>query len=437
MAQGFFAGGNGTKENPFLIEDADDLNAMRMHLNSYFELINDINLSNGKYNLNQGWQPINNFAGVLDGKNHKIINLYINRPTEDIVGFFKNCHGGVFNLQMVDSTVVGHDVVGVLAGLFQIDIVNQYSQIIEQYSDRCLLNNISVINCKIKGTKYVGGFCGVISHTFRGLLNIKNIFVDAEIQSEEGIAYGLGLHLLDVYPYSHPYNIRNCNYFYGVPVLIDDSINCYFRNWTNGIMFHNCISKLRKNESITTYYVLSKNSASGDFGTYFQNCYADNSEIQPVIYAGITYKNITDIQHEIDLLPNVDSNYFTKKVNAMLEPKFLNNDSIYLQFNDGYHVYDFENNEFVQKYAKFSNENSKEIVQNGMDKSSFSKIPNSKLKEIQDKYGKVKVVNCINAHKRIVYKTNTLEMNRDKAHSVYRKKVEFNNFNEITSIKKK
>jgi hypothetical protein len=189
---------------------------------------------------------------------------------------------------------------------------------------------------------------------------------------------------------------------------------------------------LRKNESITTYFSFSNNAY-----VVFENCYADNSEIQPVIFAGITYKNITDIQHEIDLLPSVDSNYFTKKVNAMLEPKFLNNDAIYLQFNNGYYVYDFTNNEFVQKYTKFSNENSKEIIQNGMDKVSFSKIPNSKLKEIQDKYGKVKVVNCINAHKKIVYKTSVLEMNYDKQKSVYRKKVEFNKFNEVTSIKKK
>ena len=169
----------------------------------------------------------------------------------------------------------------------------------------------------------------------------------------------------------------------------------------------------------------------------FDKCYANNSETQPVIHDGITYKNITDIQHEIDLLPNINSNYFTKKVNAMLEPKFLNNDAIYLQFDNGYYVYDFTNNEFVQKYTKFSNENSKEIIQNGMDKVSFSKIPNSKLKEIQDKYGKVKVVNCINAHKKIVYKTSVLEMNYDKQKSVYRKKVEFNKFNEVTSIKKK
>ena len=42
MAQGFFAGGNGTKENPFLIEDADDLNAIRNNLSAHYKMINDI-----------------------------------------------------------------------------------------------------------------------------------------------------------------------------------------------------------------------------------------------------------------------------------------------------------------------------------------------------------------------------------------------------------
>ena len=266
---------------------------------------------------------------------------------------------------------------------------------------------------------------------------MQDIFVDVEIQSSNGVACGIGAmgnfggrggvncfpwYIDDVIPINCNNNARDICQWY----------NCNCARGKTVTIFHNCISKLRKNELITTYYSFSNNAY-----VTFENCYADNSEIQPVIYTGITYKNITDIQHEINLLPNVDSNYFTKKVNAMLEPNFLNNDAIYLQFNNGYHVYDFTNNEFVQKYAKFSNENAKEIIQNGMDKVSFSKIPNSKLKEIQDKYGKVKVVNCINAHKRIVYKTNILEMSRDKAHSVYRKKIRFDNFNEITSIKKK
>ena len=157
MAQGFFAGGNGTKESPFLIEDADDLNAMRMHLDSYFELINDINLSNGKYNLNQGWQPINGFLGVFDGKNHKIINLYINRPTDDFVGFFKNCYAEIKNVIFVDADVKGHNYVGVVMGGF-------FSVVKTTINNNCQ-KNITVINSKITGNSSVGGVCGIYADT--------------------------------------------------------------------------------------------------------------------------------------------------------------------------------------------------------------------------------------------------------------------------------
>ena len=36
MANGNFAGGKGTKSNPYLIEDADDLNAIRNNLVAHY-----------------------------------------------------------------------------------------------------------------------------------------------------------------------------------------------------------------------------------------------------------------------------------------------------------------------------------------------------------------------------------------------------------------
>jgi len=424
MAQGFFAGGNGTKESPFLIEDADDLNAMRMHLDSYFELINDINLSNGKYNLNQGWQPIKNFTGTLNGANHKIINLYINRPTEDMVGFFKQLSGNLTNIYFVDAQIVGHDCVGVVTGiLYTFDNPLSYTEAINK--------NICVVNSFVKANAYAGGYFGIFAMN-RYSYTISDVFVEVNIDSKDSKAFGFGT-ILDIAGRER-INVNNISFDFNCNCNCDgrwsNQCNCVVNNIIVNIQ--RCATKIHKNKSITEYYAFVSGSSKK-----FTACITDNSEIAPMIETNIEYKNILNIEYATDLLPNVDSNYFTKKVNAMLEPKFLNNDSIYLQFNNGYYVYDFTNNEFVLKYTKFSNENSKEIIQNGMDKVSFSKIPNSKLKEIQDKYGKVKVVNCINAHKRIVYKTNTLEMNRDKAHSVYRKKIRFDNFNEITSIKKK
>ena len=165
MAQGFFAGGNGTKENPFLIEDADDLNAMRMHSSSYFELINDINLSNGKYNLNQGWCPFD-FYGVLNGKNHKIINLYIDRPTENVVGFFKNVDNNtvIEHIMFVDAKVVGHDYVGVVCG--SVGFTNRAKTEIVR------LNDICVVKSNVKGNNAVGGFCGAFANTIFEIMYI-------------------------------------------------------------------------------------------------------------------------------------------------------------------------------------------------------------------------------------------------------------------------
>ena len=88
MANGRFAGGNGTEASPFLIEDAEDLNAIRYHLTSSFRLISNISLNIAPYNEGLGWSPINEFAGTLDGDGYIISNLYINRPNNDNIGFF-------------------------------------------------------------------------------------------------------------------------------------------------------------------------------------------------------------------------------------------------------------------------------------------------------------------------------------------------------------
>ena len=36
----------------------------------------------------KGFKPIRRFTGKFDGKYHKIVNLYINRPNKDNVGLF-------------------------------------------------------------------------------------------------------------------------------------------------------------------------------------------------------------------------------------------------------------------------------------------------------------------------------------------------------------
>ena len=119
MANGRFAGGNGTEASPLLIEDAEDLNAIRYHLTSSFRLISNISLNIAPYNEGLGWNPINEFAGTLDGDGYIISNLYINRPNNDNIGFFGYISYKSFTIKniVLDNVYVsGRNNIGILIG---------------------------------------------------------------------------------------------------------------------------------------------------------------------------------------------------------------------------------------------------------------------------------------------------------------------------------
>ena len=103
-------------------EELDTL--VRANLSGNFILTQDINLTDylsaggPGYNGGAGWQPINNFRGILDGNGYTIRGLYINRPSESGVGLFGVLYGGarIHDLGMVDIDVRGNQMVGSLAG---------------------------------------------------------------------------------------------------------------------------------------------------------------------------------------------------------------------------------------------------------------------------------------------------------------------------------
>jgi len=75
--------GSGTLTDPYIIWDVDDLQAMENDLTAYYELANDIDASaTSGWNGDAGFVPISDFIGELDGKDHTISNLYINRLGE-------------------------------------------------------------------------------------------------------------------------------------------------------------------------------------------------------------------------------------------------------------------------------------------------------------------------------------------------------------------
>ncbi len=88
---GDFAGGTGTEDDPYLIEDAVQLDKVReQNSGQYFKLIKDIDLSSY-----DNWKPLSSkddsehrFVGYFDGNGFTISNLKINRGNEDNVGLF-------------------------------------------------------------------------------------------------------------------------------------------------------------------------------------------------------------------------------------------------------------------------------------------------------------------------------------------------------------
>lgn len=95
-----YAGGNGSKANPYLIETCEQLAFLSQQVNTvqnysndnYFKLVNNLDLGGSSFN----WTPIGNskvnqFRGVFDGNGMKISNLYIevnNTNREVYAGLF-------------------------------------------------------------------------------------------------------------------------------------------------------------------------------------------------------------------------------------------------------------------------------------------------------------------------------------------------------------
>lgn len=119
MANGLFAGGEGTAIAPYLIEDAADLNAIRNNLAANYKIINNIDMTEFCNNAGEaGWTPIPGFQGNLEGNGHVIKNLMINRQTANFQGLFEYLRGGaIMNIGLVNCNIYGASYVGAFVGM--------------------------------------------------------------------------------------------------------------------------------------------------------------------------------------------------------------------------------------------------------------------------------------------------------------------------------
>nr|HPM86067.1 hypothetical protein [archaeon] len=137
-----FSGGSGTISDPFIITNCIELQDMNTNLDANYALGNDINCYSATreegvlWNNGLGFQPIGNcishyycnfFKGSIDGRNHQIIGLYINRET------------------IVDTNSWSYDSSGLIGE-----------------SGGVLIKNLGLVDVEIKGGICAGGIVGSI-----------------------------------------------------------------------------------------------------------------------------------------------------------------------------------------------------------------------------------------------------------------------------------
>ena len=112
------------------ITNVYQLQMMLLNPSTSYTLANNIDASetnNWNYNgsMYNGFSPILNFAGTLEGNNYTISNLYINRPYNGNIGLFANTTAGsIGDLILSGANISGLEWVGALAGVSHSTITN-------------------------------------------------------------------------------------------------------------------------------------------------------------------------------------------------------------------------------------------------------------------------------------------------------------------------
>lgn len=346
MANGLFGGGDGSSSSPYLIEDAHDLNAIRnfsQNSTVYLKLANDIDMNVAPYNEGAGWAPISQFSGraniTLDGNNHAIKNLYINRPGESNVGLFSNFYGtiNISNIAFINVNITGYDYVGTIAS-------NIYS-----YGSN--FNNI-LISGSIKSNRCVGGVAYYITAISDNYNHINYIVVLADIYSNS-IDSG--------------YIFYSSSYSYSISSYYAARINYCIVNSLNG---HSNASRLSGgytyNLSYNYYNTANNLSLSGAQGIADKDFYNTNS------FSGISFN---------------DSSALTIHPKYGPVPSFMYKKYYFFKSNDVFYKYNISTQEFTE--VDFSN------LSNGMTLSEVNSVPLDKFKAFVQENGNTELIRAM------------------------------------------
>ncbi|MDR2086168.1 MAG: hypothetical protein LBP72_03225 [Dysgonamonadaceae bacterium] len=111
---GFDGVGTGVSSDPYIITTEKQLNQIRNDLSAYYQLGNDLVLTDE-------WEPVRTFTGTLDGNGKVISGLWINLPETGGAGLFGSVTGNatITGLGVIidpEKSVTGQSCVGAIVG---------------------------------------------------------------------------------------------------------------------------------------------------------------------------------------------------------------------------------------------------------------------------------------------------------------------------------
>ncbi len=182
-AQAKYGGGSGTAVDPYLIETAEQLNAIGANptdWDRYFKLMQDIDLSDfigTTFNIIgqwEAWGSLNNepFAGVFDGNGKTISNFSYVSASGDGIGLFAYVKGRIQDLGLINPKIVSQSFnTGSLAG----------------YLEEGRIVNCYVRNADISGGIYAGGLVGTSDGLISSCSTSGRVFGDVFVGGLTGL----------------------------------------------------------------------------------------------------------------------------------------------------------------------------------------------------------------------------------------------------------
>ena len=216
FANAQFSGkGSGTAEDPYLVSTPLHVEEIRYFQGEggvVFKLINDIDMSDliADTYKEEGWNPLPDFQGELDGNGHTISGLFINRPSVENVGFFANVNSLIKN----KSNAYIHDLILDYCG----DVIGLTVGGLCGSSYGCVIERCMIKGKKIFGKSIAGGLLGtqpipypVQNH--KDILEIKECVVECDVI--KGVNVGGLVGSLKRSPIRNIYNNRVCTNIIG------------------------------------------------------------------------------------------------------------------------------------------------------------------------------------------------------------------------------